>query len=321
MDKEKEFINIIKNIIDPNFDAGGFGIGIGDDAAIVKGNIDGGPLVFCSDAIVEDVHFNREHYSFNNIGWKSIAINVSDIISMGAIPNYFTVSIGINREFSIEDFKELITGMKECSDEFKATIVGGDIVRAEKLFINVSAVGFFDYDTSSMRRGMMRNSAQPGDKIGVSGFLGDSLGGFLSLQKNNKADLHLTSKHFKPYPNLSLARKLYFNNVICCTDISDGLNTELINICESSNVSAQIDVTKLPISKNLKKSFPEDYYDMAINGGEDFELLFTFNSLPNDIMDKIIVIGEVKEIGENQIIYNLNGGKYSPKLSAWRHFE
>ena len=224
MDKEKEFINIIKNIVDPNYEAIGWDIGIGDDAAIVKGDVDGGPLAICSDAIVEDVHFNIDHYSFRNIGWKSIAINVSDIISMGALPKYFTVSIGLNREFSIEDFKELITGIKACSDEFNAVIVGGDIVRSEKLFISVSAVGFFDWD--GRKRGMTRNDAIPGDKIGVSGFLGDSFGGFLSLQKNNNVDLHLVSKHLKPYPNLSLSRGLFFNNINCCTDISDGLNAE-----------------------------------------------------------------------------------------------
>ena len=145
MDNEKEFVNIIKNIVDPNYEAVGWEIGIGDDAAIVKGDVEGGPLAICSDAIVEDVHFNINYYSFRNIGWKSIAINVSDIISMGAIPKYFTVSIGLNREFTIEDFKELITGIKECSDEFNAIIVGGDIVRSDKLFISVSAVGFFDW--------------------------------------------------------------------------------------------------------------------------------------------------------------------------------
>ena len=101
MDKEKEFINIIKNIVDPNYDAGGWGIGIGDDAAIVKGDTGGGPLAICSDAIVEDVHFNSDYYSFRNIGWKSVAINVSDIISMGAIPKYFTVSIGLTKKFDI----------------------------------------------------------------------------------------------------------------------------------------------------------------------------------------------------------------------------
>ncbi|MFL2673375.1 MAG: thiamine-phosphate kinase [Dehalococcoidia bacterium] len=319
MDKEKEFINIIKNIVDPNYESVGWEIGIGDDAAIVKGDMDGGPLAICSDAIVEDVHFNINNYSFRNIGWKSIAINVSDIISMGAIPKYFTVSIGLNREFRIEDFKELITGIKECSDEFNAIIVGGDIVRSDKLFISVSAVGFFDW--KNRKRGMTRNDALPGDKIGVSGFLGDSLGGFLSLQKNNNEDLHLVSKHLKPYPNLSLARRLFSNNINCCTDISDGLNAELINICESSNVSLSIEVENMPISHELKNAFPNNYFDMAINGGEDFELLFTFNDLPKNILDQITVIGEIKEIGSNQITYNLRGDKYSPNLKQWRHFE
>ncbi|MEC9451408.1 MAG: thiamine-phosphate kinase [Chloroflexota bacterium] len=318
MDKEKEFINIIKNIVDPNYDAGGWGIGIGDDAAIVKGDTGGGPLAICSDAIVEDVHFNSDYYSFRNIGWKSVAINVSDIISMGAIPKYFTVSIGLTKKFDIEDFKELVVGIKECSDEFNAIIVGGDIVRSEKLFLSVSAVGFFDWD--GRKRAMTRNDALPGDKVGVSGFLGDSLGGFLSLQNNN-VDLYLASKHTKPYPNSSIARRLFFNNVNCCTDISDGLNAELVNICESSNVSVSIEVENMPISDELKNAFPNDYYDIAINGGEDFELLFTFSDLPKDILDQITIIGEVKEKGSNQITYNLRGRGYSPNLNQWGHFE
>ena len=99
----------------------------------------------------------------------------------------------------------------------------------------------------------------------------------------------------KPYPNLSLARRLFSNNINCCTDISDGLNAELINICESSNVSISIEVENMPISHELKNTFPNNYFDMAINGGEDFELLFTFNDLPKDMLDQITVIGEIKE--------------------------
>ena len=104
-------------------------------------------------------------------------------------------------------------------------------------------------------------------------------------------------------------------------DISDGLHNDLVNLCESSKVSASINIENIPISSELKNMFTDNYYDIAINGGEDFELLFTFNDLPKYLLDEIIIIGEVKKNNSNQIEYNLNGKKYMPDFDLWRHFE
>ena len=178
MNKEKEFINIINKLLNKDLNED-IVVGIGDDAAIISENKQN-KKVICSDSIVEDLHFKLDYFSFKNIGWKSIAINTSDLAAMGAVPEYFTVSIGVPSHISNKNFEQLILGMKECCDSHGGFIVGGDIVKSEKLFISITAVG------SLFQKGFLtRSSARPGDKIAVTGNLGDSLGGLKLLSNKN----------------------------------------------------------------------------------------------------------------------------------------
>ena len=135
-------------------------------------------MVICSDSIVEDIHFKLDY--LKNIEWKSIAINSSDLAAMGAVPNYFTVSIGLPSHINKNNFEQLIIGMKKCCVSYGGCIVGGDIVKSDKLFISISAVG------SLHQKFLTRDSAKPGDKVVVTGNLGDSLGGLNLLSNNNK---------------------------------------------------------------------------------------------------------------------------------------
>ena len=313
MNKEKEFINIINKILnkDSNKD---LLVSIGDDAAVMsKGNE--GNTVICSDSIVEDVHFNTEYFSFENIGWKSIAINISDLASMGASADYFTVSIGVPNKLNIEKFTKLIRGIKNCCDNFGGVVVGGDIVSSNKLFISVSAIGKLISNNF-----MTRDSAKIGDKIAVTGNLGDSLGG-LKLLKKNKINKNLSEKHFAPKPKISQSYDLVNSGIECCMDISDGLHNDLLNICSQSNVSMIIDVEKIPISNDLVTEFPDNYKDIAINGGEDYELLFTFDESKIKLPFDYYVIGEICKKNDYEIIYKNNNKKYFPSLNPWSHFE
>ena len=185
MNKEKEFINIINKILNKDLKKD-FVVGIGDDAAILTSN-GNNKMVICSDTIVEDIHFKLDYFSFEDIGWKSIAINSSDLAAMGAVPNYFTVSIGLPSHINKNNFEQLIIGMKKCCDSYGGFIVGGDIVKSDKLFISISAVG-----SLHQKKFLTRDSAKPGDKVAVTGNLGDSLGGLNLLLDNKKGVGSLT---------------------------------------------------------------------------------------------------------------------------------
>lgn len=313
MNKEKEFINIINKILNKN-SMDNILIGIGDDAAITTKNIDNN-LVICSDSIVEGVHFSDKYYEFEDIGWKSLSVNISDLASMGAIPSYYTVSIGVPKDLSNDNFSKLIEGMKYCCDTYGGNIVGGDIVLSKQLFISVSATGKL-----ISQKYMTRDSAKEGEKIAVTGSLGDSLGG-LSLLKNNINNEYLSNKHIRPMPKINEAKDLVLSGVNCCMDISDGLHNDLLNLSKKSNVSIDIDVEKIPISKELIREFPGSFQDIAINGGEDYELLFTFDETKIELPFEYYVIGTVLKRNTIEISYKKNNKEYYPNLDTWSHFE
>jgi len=313
MNKEKEFINIINKILnkDSNKD---LLVGIGDDAAITSKN-NAGKTAICSDSIVEGVHFNTEYFSYENIGWKSISVNISDLASMGALPNYFTVSIGTPKYLTNESFKKIINGIKKCCDTYGGTIVGGDIVYSDKLFISVTAIGKLitkDY--------MTRDSAKVGEKIAVTGNLGDSLAG-LRLLNDKRNNSYLSERHLMPKPKINESRFLVTYGVKCCMDISDGLHNDLVNICNQSNVSMIINVENIPVSKNLIKEYPGTYIDLSINGGEDYELLFTIDESKIDLPFDYYVIGEICKKSEYEILYKNKNKNYLPNINPWSHFE
>ena len=313
MNKEKEFISIINKILNKT-SMDNILIGIGDDAAITTKNIDNN-LVICSDSIVEGVHFSKKYYEFEDIGWKSLSVNISDLASMGAIPNYYTVSIGAPKNLSNDNFTKLIEGMKNCCDTYGGSIVGGDIVLSNQLFISVSATGRL-----ISQKYMTRDAAKEGEKIAVTGNLGDSLGGF-NLLKNNFDNEYLTNKHLRPTPKINQSKDLVLSGVNCCMDISDGLHNDLLNLSKKSNVGIHVDVEKIPISEDLIKEFPNTFLDIAINGGEDYELLFTFDETKIELPFEYYVIGTVIKKNSVEISYKKNNKEYYPNLDAWSHFE
>ena len=313
MNKEKEFINIINQKFNKDL-PDDLLLGIGDDAAIIS-EIKKGSEVICSDSIVEDIHFKLGYFSFKNIGWKSIAINSSDLAAMGAIPDFFTVSIGVPDYFSKTNFEELITGMKNCCDSFGGSIIGGDIVKSDKLFISVTAIG-----SLLDKHYLTRDSAKEGEKIAVTGNLGNSLGG-LKLLMDGEEENNLVNFHLEPKPKINESKKLLKAGIRCCMDISDGLHNDLLNLSEKSEVSMIINVNKIPTSEELKSSFPNTFNNIAINGGEDYELLFTFDESKIKLPFKHFIIGDVVKKHSNNVVYKYNNKIFNPKLNPWSHFE
>jgi thiamine-monophosphate kinase len=261
-------------------------LGIGDDAAALFVS-PGKTLLATTDMLLEGVHFDLSYTDYYSLGWKSAAVNLSDIAAMGGVPRFCLTALGIPDGISVEQINEFYKGFKALIRKYKVDLVGGDTCSSEvDLVISVTVLGEVE-----KKRMLTRSGAKPGDRIFVTGSLGDSAAGLELLQMRNAefgmrnketTATRLVEKHLKPLPRIEIGRKLALS--ACATamiDVSDGLSSDLAHICEQSGVGADIYAEKIPLSKEIKaaakqlKTIPLHY---ALSGGEDYELLFTISS-------------------------------------------
>jgi len=277
-------------------------IGIGDDAAVIKASVDA-DLIACCDLMVENVHFRMEWTPPRLLGRKALAVNLSDVAAMGALPKFAMISIAVPHKYSREFIDELLIGISELADESGVAIIGGDTSgSSQSLFIDVSVIGECEGG-----RAVTRSGAEIGNKIYVSGSLGASALGLSFLEAgfrlSDVKDLGDTArqallKHLAPEPKLRLGRALGETGLATAMiDISDGLSTDLNHILEDSGVAAILQASALPIDDivlSATASVPAvDPTTLALNGGEEYELLFTVR--PQD-QDKVTFL--VKTLGE-----------------------
>ncbi len=296
-------------------------VGIGDDTAVIRDDKD--YLLITKDLLIEDVHFKTSFHPPHLLGRKAIAVNVSDIASMGGKPIYALLGVGIPGEFSWEWMEKLMGGMKEICKEYGVFLIGGDTCASSKLFISVTLIG-------RTERPVLRSSARVGDYIYVTGLIGDSGAGLYILLKNlNSGDPHLEyliKRHLDPTPRVREGEFLQKNNIASAMiDLSDGLSIDLHNLCRESKVGAIIYADNIPISGELKRFCEENGEDplkFALQGGEDYELLFTSSEELNAEMKKelsISLIGRVEE-KEKGIRILKNGKEQTLPRSGWEHF-
>ncbi|MFY9225938.1 MAG: thiamine-phosphate kinase [Blastocatellia bacterium] len=282
MKKEFEFIDYLRNqITDKSAD---LIAGIGDDAAIFITPNNYQNLI-STDLLIEDIHFKLEYTPANLLGYKALAVNLSDIAAMGGEAKYFLLSIARPKTLSDKFLANLLLGMFELAKKYKVSLIGGDTsASSDKLFLNLTVLG-----ESLVNKAVMRSGAEPGDEIYVSGKLGGAALGLELLQKgkrltdNNLTDIEKSAllAHLKPEPKLDLGSQLVKSQLVTAMiDISDGLSSDLGHICEESKVGAIIDSALLPL-------FDGATMDQALNGGEDYELLLT---VPAE------KVGQVKEL-------------------------
>ncbi|MCK4244667.1 MAG: thiamine-phosphate kinase [Candidatus Omnitrophica bacterium] len=255
-------------------------VGIGDDSAVIKYK-KGYHLLLTTDMLIEGIHFNKKATPFQ-IGYKSLATNISDIAAMGGIPKYALVSLGLKKETSIKFVDEIYRGIRSLAKKFKVTILGGDTVSSPKIIINIALSGEVKKNYLTLRKG-----AKPGDKIYVTGTLGGSILG----------------KHLSFIPRVKEARYLVENfHPTSMIDISDGLLSDLKRVCEASKVGARIYQEKIPLSQgviSLAKKKKENPYRLALTGGEEFELLFTLSKKYKNCRGRIHPTrGFITQIGE-----------------------
>jgi len=256
-------------------------IGIGDDGAVIAPS--SRKSVLAADMAIEGVHFNRKWSTLREIGAKITAANLADIYAMGGDPKYLLVSAGLTADFGITEITELAQGIAEEAALVGASVVGGDISRAEQLVISISVFG-------EVEKPITRSAAKVGDSVVISGLPGKSAAGLIQLQ-SGVADSSFVSAHKKPVLNYELAAK--FRNVNSMCDVSDGLLSELNHIASASGVGIELDsrlISEIPGFNELEAETKEDIWELVLSGGEDHVFVATTSSY---IPEGAHVIGKV----------------------------
>lgn len=249
--------------------------GIGDDAAIWRSD-PAHEHVISTDALIEGVHFRLDWVSWADLGHKSLAVNLSDLAAMGAEPVLAVVTLGLRGDEAVADLEAMYRGMGALALRHGVTIAGGDIVKvSEQRMISVTAIGIVDGG-----RALLRSGAQVGDVVGVTGTIGASAAGLRILMQPDAYRDHVTAPrlvqaHLRPEPRIEAGRLLVEHEATSAMDLSDGLAGDLPKILDASGVSAVIDEADLPVIAAVRALFPNEYGQLALHGGEDYELLFT----------------------------------------------
>ncbi len=308
--------------------------GIGDDAAVIKqrGNFD---TVITTDLLVEGIDFDLDkfHTAPRDVGHKALAVSLSDIAAMGARPRWSLVSIGLPRACWETNFlDEFYKGYLALAGAHDVALIGGDISRTPKHVVVDSIV----LGEVERKRAVLRSSACPGDRIYVTGALGGAAAGLKILQQasrqqtppqRTRAHRQLIERQMRPTPRIAWGQRL----ATCASamiDLSDGLSSDLAHLCHESGVGAMIDAARIPVDTLIKRAGVDerDALALALNGGEDFELLFTARprkaaTLPDKIGGvPITYIGDVTgETGKVRLIEN--GRTRTLKPSGFQHFK
>lgn len=285
---------------------------IGDDCAVLRlGERD---WVAAADMLVSGYHF-EDWASPEDVGYKAVAVNVSDVAAMGGKPRFVLASGGApDPETTLRCFR----GVAEACEAFGAYPIGGDTTRAGALTVDVAILG----ELASPP--VLRSGACPGDLLAVTGELGASAAGFLALRTGQREPERLVRKHLRPEPRVRAGLAAARHGATAMIDLSDGLASDVRHICERSGVGCRVDLKLLPIAEDtrtLAESLGRDAEILAATGGEDYELLIAgpeavIRAISEEADVPLAVIGEVAESG----IGFYRGGEILEGLSGWDHF-
>ena len=299
--------------------------GIGDDAAVW--DAPAGPMVAATDTMVEGVHFTLETATWDSLGWKAMAVNLSDIAAMGCEPLYALVTVGLRGDIPVAGLESMCSGMAEAARAYGCVVVGGDTVSSPVLFVTVAVTGAPSEGGKSPL--LSRSAAVPGDVIAVTGSLGCSAGGLRMRQEGLclPADVaaHLSAAHDRPVPRVAEAVALARAGVRAAIDVSDGLADDLGKLCRASGVGAVLHAGSVPVDGFLRRAYPGEAVEMALSGGEDYELLFT---APEDVVLRaereidtpIAIIGEVVDAACGVQVLDESGRPMELRSAGWDHF-
>lgn len=300
-------------------------IGIGDDTAVWR--VDASTQLATVDAFIQDVHFSLDIFPWEEVGWKALAVNLSDIAAMGGLPRYALVSLALPGDTEVDDVTALYRGMIELAQQSGVAVAGGNISRAPLVVIDVSVLGII---AEQGGQPLIRSAAVPGEQIAVTGYLGTAAAGLemltAGLQFDPEAAACLKRAFLHPDPRLTEGRLLVEQGVKTAIDISDGLIADLGHICKSSRVGARLEIDHVPVQPVVKDSFGDRSLELALSGGEDYELLFTGSAEIIDRVEKaascpITVIGEIVADNIGEIIpVDREGNRFDFDKTGWEHF-
>ncbi len=306
--------------------------GIGDDAAVL--DFADKKAVVSTDLLIEGVHFDLAYMPLKHLGYKAVVVNVSDICAMNARPTQITVSVAVSNRFPLEALEELFAGINLAAKTYKVDVIGGDTTSSQKgLIISITAIG-----EASTEELVYRNGAKVNDLLVVSGDLGAAYMGLQVLERekqvfqvnpNSQPDLeaysYLIERQLKPEARTDVRTLLHALEIkpTSMIDISDGLSSEILHLCKQSEVGCNLYEDKLPLDPQLIsvcEEFQLDSTTVAINGGEDYELLFTVGM---DDFDKLkgnpnfTIIGHMVEAAEGMHLITRANTKMQLKARGW----
>ena len=310
-------------------------LSIGDDAAVVDQF--GRQMVVSTDMLVEGVHFDLMYTPLKHLGYKSVVVNLSDIYAMMATPTHITLGIGISNRFSVEALEEFYEGVYAACRKYNVDLIGGDTTTSQKgLIISITAIGEVAPD-----KYVTRSGAKVNDLICVTGDLGGAYLGLQLLEREKKIFLenngvqpdlqgqdYLIGRILKPEPRQDVVEWLQENNITPTSmiDISDGLSSELLHICKSSEVGCVLYEDKIPVSEEAKvigMQFNIPTVTCALSGGEDYELLFTVKQEDYEKVARstnITMIGYITDKQEGAHMLTPSGKKHQLVAQGWNAF-
>lgn len=294
---------------------------IGDDAAVLRAPA--GTILMTTDLLVEGVHFDLTLTGPEDLGYKAISVNASDIAAMGGSPRRAVVGLVLRPTLDVSWVESLYRGMRACCDEFNCAVVGGDISRGDCLAISVAMIG-----NPAGRLVIHRSGARVGDLICVTGTLGRSAAGYRLLISGRGGPTELIGAHLRPRPRVNEVQTLRGFLPSAMIDISDGLAADLKHLCDASSVGALIDEAWIPTVDTTGLDLDRGPTELALRGGEDYELCFTIP--PGRAKDAaaavtaatgtiVSVIGEIVDAG--MTLRRRDGVKVPLDTRAWDHLK
>ena len=329
---EDELVAVVRKLLAG--EAPGVRLGIGDDAALIDlGDRLG---ILTTDLLVEDVHFRLRTISPRELGYKAIAVNVSDVAAMGGSPRYGLVSLALPRDVEIAWVVELYGGVRDAANEYAMPVVGGDTSLSDRIVLSVTVTGEVAKGGAVTRAG-----ARPGDRLVVTGVLGASAGG-LQLAEADPETVRsalgsewareLLAAHVRPQARVGEGQTLAQAGATAMMDLSDGLAIDLARLCRESAVGAAVDLARVPVAPALgplAKVLPIVPLELALSGGEDYELLAALpghavgpatSKLKERFATPLTEVGEIRREEEGLVAVMADGSERPLEPAGWDHF-